>query len=192
MDHLAPIENSRFFADPYDMCSVLMEKLATHVQFAELETIVVLEKYGHFTLELEKIALEQDGITIEELKAKTTILSINTVTTAHLKRSGWTVIRTAFEEDYINWLHEQDVKPDLFIANPPYQNEMREGGPGNNSSWSRLLTTLLKSKGGKEDDPCLGKDGYLVWVSPSSWRTPKREKGGVANHCISQYISRLQ
>jgi hypothetical protein len=168
VDFLAPIENSTFFADPEEMCGILIKQLVKETENFENQKIVILEKYGHFTKALEEV-FEGD---IDSLKERTTILALNSLTVKHLKDSGWNVERKIDLLKCIEWLTSQEQKPDIFIANPPYQNEKRISGEGNSPAWRKFLNGIICES---DENKLIAENGYIVWTSPNSWRTPHKK-----------------
>ena len=168
IDLLAPIENSTFFADPKEMCTILIKQLEKETGNFENQKIVILEKYGHFTKALEEVFSGD----IDSLKERTTVLALNSLTVKHLKDSGWTVERKIDLPKCIEWLTSQEEKPEIFIANPPYQNVNRISGEGNHPAWSKFLRDIICKSDQKK---LIKENGYIVWTSPNSWRTPNKD-----------------
>jgi hypothetical protein len=94
------------------------------------------------------------GRSPQEVKDSIYLLDKYKVFTKDAVRKGYTNV---FKEDFIEW--ETEMKFDVIIGNPPYQNPGKSKGE---KLWYRFIR---KSVGLLKDD------GYLAFVTPNAWMT---------------------
>jgi hypothetical protein len=163
--HKLHIETPRFWRDPPLMCEELIHGLAKRIDdWSAIEKIAIVEKYGDFTHALRTILVDElKKMSLEELIEKTTILALNVLTTGSL-RHEWDIIRTLPDGPLIQHLEENQY--DIIIANPPYQDVAHK--ESKSKSWQLFLVTSLQQ--------AIKAEGYLVFVSPHSWRALRSTK----------------
>ena len=88
--------------------------------------------------------------------AKITCAEVFSFYKDHLSRIGFEVV---------DWEGLKDVKFDLVIGNPPYQNP---DSPRNNALWPQFVNTSFNE--------LLADGGYLAMITPSSWMNPSGEE----------------
>lgn len=70
--------------------------------------------------------------------------------------------------DFLNNKFLNDMIFDVKLGNPPYQDTNKNGGiqPKSHSLWSKFVIDSLKN---------IKKDGYVCFVTPSSWGSPSND-----------------
>jgi hypothetical protein len=99
------------------------------------------------------------GVPPDDINNSIYVLDKYNVFTNPMKRKGYANVFTA---DFLEW--ETDMKFDVVIGNPPYQD------PTNESSYTNLWTKIYKKGFG-----LLKTNGYMALITPKTWATPKQE-----------------
>lgn len=80
-----------------------------------------------------------------------------------LRRQGFEV--KCLDEDLKNWKRELgDMKFDLVMGNPPYQNSDKDEG---NKLWARFVKHSFQNH--------LKENGVMVFITPTTWMTPSND-----------------
>jgi site-specific DNA-methyltransferase (adenine-specific) len=85
-------------------------------------------------------------------------------------------IKNLYNEDFLNPTKKLEkllnMKFDVIVGNPPYQEMSKNGGvqPKSHSLWAKFVVYALTSVNVK-----LKNNGYVTFVTPSSWGSPSNE-----------------
>jgi len=101
------------------------------------------------------------GRTPEEIKNSIYLLDKYSVFTKDAKRKGYANI---IQADFINW--ETNMKFDVIVGNPPYQNNHKKDADSKRKVGNKLWYQFIFKA-----DNLVKKDGYVAMVSPNQWLT---------------------
>lgn len=145
--------------DSAEMWSDIISNIPDEI-FLKKDLKILNFAFGHATeADIISKRMKTLGRTPIEIKKSMYLVDKYSVFSKAAMRKGYTNV---FKQDFINW--ETDMKFDVVIGNPPYQNPGKSKGQ---KLWYKFIfkcSDLVK------------EDGYLAMVTPTSWI-----RGGV-NH----------